>query len=94
MVQFSVTQPFYLVNRVLKPCHCTWKSAYCVYEFHYDIFKRESVHYVYLDVSLYMQLCRDDMLVYDCLSLEVTVGEVRLIIIVPLLLLIIKRIFF
>ena len=46
------------------------------------------------ELYLHMQLCRDDMLVYDCLSLEVTVGEVRLIIIVPLLLLIIKRIFF
>ncbi len=59
LVLFSVTLPFYLANnRVLNPCHCKWRSAHCVYEFHYDLFFIEGIHYLYLEVSLYMQLCR------------------------------------
>jgi len=60
LIEFSVSQPFYLTNRVLKPCFCRWKSAHCVYEFHYDVFKCSDggKHFVYLDLSLYMQLCR------------------------------------
>ena len=42
-------------------CTCSWDSAHCTFQFHYDVFEVKSPHhrfYVYLETLVFLQKCR------------------------------------
>lgn len=56
-------------------CGCSWRSAHCAVSFHYDLFvvatPLSKKYYVYLESSLYLQMCRK----HKKLATQASLGE-------------------